>query len=51
MELDYGPDGSGNNSETVAVSAVPLLAAAWLSISAIVDLTGAKRMRRSKLAA
>lgn len=43
-ELEYDPDGSGNNSETAAVSAVPLLAAAWLFISAIVGLTGAKRM-------
>ena len=34
-----------------SVSAVPLPAAAWLFISAIVGLTGAKRMSRSKHAA
>ena len=34
-KLDYGPDGSGNNSVTATVSAVPLPAAVWLFISAI----------------
>ena len=40
-KLDYGLDGS---SVTATVSAVPLPAAAWLFISAIAGLAGAKRM-------
>ena len=49
-----GIDGSAGGSlqgftlSTSGVSPVPLPAAAWLFISAIVGLTGAKRMSRSK---
>ena len=45
-KLDYGLDGSSVTA--TAVSAVPLPAAAWLFISAIAGLAGAKRMARSK---
>lgn len=34
--------------DNITVSAVPLAAAAWLFISAIADLAGAKRMSRLK---
>ena len=44
--LDYDLDGS--NTVTASVSAVPLPAAAWLFISAIAGLAGAKRLSRSK---
>ena len=44
-KLDYGLDGS---SVTATVSPVPLPAAAWLFISAIAALAGAKRLSRSK---
>jgi hypothetical protein len=45
-KLDYGLDGSSVTA--TAVSAVPLPAAAWLFISAIAGLAGAKRLSRSK---
>ena len=44
--LDYDLDGS--NTVTASVSAVPLPAAAWLFMSAIAGLAGAKRLSRSK---
>ena len=47
-ELDYGVDGAGNSIVTASVSQVPLPAAAWLFLSAIAGLAGAKRMSRSK---
>ena len=50
-ELDYGVDGAGNSIVTASVSQVPLPAAAWLFISAIAGLAGAKRLSRSKGAA
>ena len=45
------PRGQGGGSvyvDNIAVSTVPLPAAAWLFISAIAGLAGAKRMARSK---
>ena len=50
-KLDYGLDGSSVTAIVSAVSDVHLPAAAWLFISAIAGLAGAKRLSRSKASA